>query len=351
MLHFIEKYFGWRNWSVLVYNSVIENMFLVFYIALSDQLYSLTFIADFFIFLLFSSFCTTYGYLVNDLADKELDILHGKENTFKGDSNLKAVCIVFSFLLLSILTGLHFINNPLFLPLWLSWFLIATAYSIKPIRLKERGKVGLIFVVIAQRILPALLIFSAFRHYNWVDMVVFATYILFRGLSSELNHQLEDYHKDSATNTDTYAVQAGLKKGQKIFRLSLESEKFLLFICLLLIYNKLSHIEFKGLSLILPILVLYFFLYGLSWIKIMRQGIDIDINPFSPGRKDIFQFIHHTFPSVVLAFYLLLLLAYKKWLFIPIVFLFVILRKLYSLELIRNSFPVRVICNITKNDH
>ncbi len=39
-INFLNKYFGWRNWAVLNYNSVAENIFLIFYICLKVQLFS-----------------------------------------------------------------------------------------------------------------------------------------------------------------------------------------------------------------------------------------------------------------------------------------------------------------------
>ena len=349
LVRFVNQYFGWRNWSVVVYNSVIENVFLIFYIALRNQLFRLNFMIDFFIFLAFSIFSTSYGYLINDFADKELDALHDKENTFEDDSKFKAGLIVLLFLAMSVSCGLHFLSNHLFLPLWVLWILIATFYSLRPFRLKERGKIGLIFAVIAQRVLPILIIFAAFKHFEMVDVVVFTAYIFFRGLSSDLNHQIEDHKKDSVTETDTYAVQAGLRKAKKIFRFSLEMEKGLLIFCLLIMCLNIPYLHIWGISLISPVLLVYVLLYALNWVEIRSQGVDIDVNPFIPNRKDIFQFIHHAFPSVLIPFYLLLLLVYKQWLFIPIVLLFVIFRKMYSLELIHNSFPLRVIRNIIQS--
>ncbi|MBA7519512.1 hypothetical protein ES705_11591 [subsurface metagenome] len=346
LIYFTNHYFGWRNWSVLVYNSVIENMFVLFYIALRQQLYSIQFVLHFFIFLLFSSFCTTYGYLINDLGDIELDKLHGKDNTFKDDSKVKSFLIVLIFLMLSIISSLPFTGNPFFLTLFISWLCIATAYSVKPFRLKERGKVGLIFVVMAQRVLPALLIFSAFKHYEWIDVLVFTFYIFFRGLSSDLNHQLEDYQKDAGTETDTYAVKAGFKKAHKIFRLSLEIEKGLFIICLLIIFFKLKNLQLFGIPLILPVLLVYLLFYVLTWMKIIKHGVKISPNPFTSGRNDIFQFIYHPFPTIILPFYILFLLLFKNWIFIILLIFFIICRKMYSLELIRNSFPVKAIRNL-----
>jgi len=338
ILQFVNHYLGWRNWSVLVYNSVLENVFLIFYIALRNEFFSLSFVVSFFAFFLFSMFSTTYGYLINDLADKNLDLRHGKQNTFEKDSRTKASLIVFLFLSLSVVFGLYFVKNVYFLLLWVFWAFLTTFYSVKPIRLKERGKIGLVFVVLAQRVLPTFIIFTAFKYYNWVDVIVFATYILLRGLSSDLNHQLEDYERDKHTDTDTYAVQSGFHNARKVFYFSLEAEKILLILCLGTMYLRLPQYKVYGVSLLFPVLIVYLILCGLTWRQMASSPEGFDVNPFIPGRKDIFQFIHHTFPSVLLPFYLLLLLVYESWIFIIILIFLIIYRKIYSIELIKSSF-------------
>jgi 4-hydroxybenzoate polyprenyltransferase len=347
-IQFVNQYLGWRNWSVIVYNSVIENIFLVFYICLRDELFSANFLIDLLVFLGFSVFSTSYGYLINDLADKELDALHGKENTFRDDSSGRASSIVFAVLALSIVLGIRFRENRGFLPLWLCWGFLATFYSIKPIRLKEKGKLGLISVVIAQRVLPILIVFAAFKHYEWIDVVTITVYILFRGLSSDLNHQLEDYQRDVGTGTNTYSVRTGITKARKIFRFCLEIEKALLIACLLVMHMHLGDLRILRIPVLLPVLGGYIFLYAFSWVQIWSQGSGSDLNPFLPGRKDIFQFMHHAFPSVVLPFYLLLLLIYQRWWFIVVLLLFAMYRRMYSLEVIRESFPVRLILDLKR---
>jgi len=347
---FVRHYFGWRNWSVLHYNSVTENVFLIFYIALRDQLYSVKFIGDFFIFIAFSMFSTTYGYLINDLADKELDALHGKDNTFRNDSAWKAGITVFMFLALSMIAGVKFSENRLFMPLWMCWLFVATFYSLKPLRLKERGWIGLLFVVIAQRVLPTLLIFAAFNHLETMDVIAFTSYIFFRGLSSDLNHQLEDYRQDITTGTETFAIQAGSRRAARAFRVSLEIEKILLVPCLIVAYFKLNYLQWHGISLLLPPLIGYFILYFLSLKQLSNSKSFQNVNPYIPGRRDVFQFIHHTFPSVVLPFYLLLILLYdtREITFVMLTLLFVIYRKLYSVDLIKNSFLIKSIAKINK---
>ena len=343
MIAFIHRYLGWRDWSVLTYNSIAENIFIIFFIGLREELFSTSFVLDFFVFFLFSMFSTSYGYLINDFADRELDAKHGKPNTFENDSSLKALLVVFIFGGISLALGLRFVKSQLFLCLWVGWVFLATFYSLRPLRLKEKGVLGLFAVVGAQRVFPILITFAAFRYYELSDIITFTCYVFFRGLSSDLNHQMEDYQKDLMTGTDTYAVENGLRKARKAFRLSLELEKVFLILCLLIMYFKLPGLNLYGISLIVPIVISYFLLCGLGWMKMIIQGPKLDVNPFVKDRKDLFQFTHHTFPSVVLPLYLLVILVSRSWIFVTILIFLIVYRKIYSVELIKNSFPMRAI--------
>ncbi len=335
---FVNQYIGWRNWSVLVYNSAVENVFLFFYIALRNNIGFTGFAANFFIFILFSALCTTAGYLVNDFGDRELDRSHGKANTFADDSTAKAVFIIGSVFASCIVCSLRFAGEPFFIPLFIAWLLITIAYSTKPLRLKERGTAGLFCVVTAQRVLPALLVFAAFGHGFLTDIVIFTLYIFFRGLSSDLNHQLEDFVRDRSSATATFAVGAGEKKARLLFRCSLEAEKLLLFVCLFMLCRAISGFRIFGVSLIMPLLIFYACLYVFHLVKIWSVQPAPDVNPFIPGRRDIFHFLHHAFPSVLFPLYLLFLLSLRDPGYLIILFLFVLYRRLYSLDLLRKSF-------------
>ncbi len=289
---------------------------------------------------------TTYGYLINDLADKDLDARHGKSNTFAEDSRVKAILVVSLFFLISVFLGLNFVGNRFFLILWLSWAAVATSYSVKPIRLKERGAWGLYPVVVAQRVLPVLIIFSAFGHGNPLDVTLFTAYIFFRGLSSDLNHQIEDYQKDRVSGTTTYAVKSGEQRSLDLFRLSLRLERGLLGLCLLVMYLSLQDMTWYGFSPMFMLLVAYVFVYG--WIefgKFAKQWDDSQ-NPFLDGSRNIFQFIHHSFPSVVLPLVLLFIMVAKYYIFIAILVAFIVYRKLYSLDIWKSSFAVRLVLSM-----
>lgn len=346
MIAAVAKYLGWRDWAVFRYNSVLENIFLFFYIALKGRLFSQAFLADFLLFLAFSVFSTTYGYLVNDLGDRELDRLHGKPNTFRDDSFGRSVSVVLVSLLLCAAAGIRFADRPCFLPLWIAWGLVATFYSLKPLRLKERGRTGLFFVVVAQRVLPALLIFAAFRHEDRLDVAVFTLYVFFRGLSSDLNHQLEDHGNDSLTETKTYAVSAGFRKAWRLFRFSLTAERALLLACLLVMCVSVPGVDLFGVSMILPVLLLYLLVFWMCRREDRSAGPGREANPFVPGTRNVVQFAHHGFPSVVLPFWLLILLAFEAWIFAPVLLAFAVWRRLYSPGLWRGSFPLQAARNL-----
>lgn len=323
-------------------------MFLIFYLALRNPHSAFTFLLYFGCFILFSLFSTTYGYLVNDLADKELDAIHDKENTFSGDSKPRATLVVLLFFALSAIFALPFVRNPVFLIAWVCWIFCTTFYSLPPLRFKERGKSGLLLAVCAQRLFPITLIFVVFGYYNWADILVLSAYVFCRGSSSDLNHQLEDYHNDVSTSTGTYAVEAGFQRTARLLRVSLEAEKALLILCLLIMTLNLATQSASKVPLLLPLLFFYLLIYGMSLSKIRSLGAKPDVNPFAAGRKDIFQFIHHAFPSVVVPLYLLLLLSWQNWLYIPILLFFVWFRNLYSFEVIRRSFQIGKLFEISK---
>lgn len=331
------KYLGWRNWAVLSYNSVAENMFVFFYIALVQRFDFFTFLAEFIIFFGFSVICTSYGYLVNDLGDRELDRLHGKDNTFTGDSPLKASFVVLLFLGFSIPFGLYFVKKDYFLLLWLVWFAISTSYSMEPIRLKERGKAGLLLVVMAQRVIPALMIFSAFDFLGYNEFILLTIYIFFRGLSSDLNHQIEDYENDLKTSTGTFAVKTGDEKTRMLFRISLEFEKIMLLVCLCICCYTLNDIRFLDYPVILLLVISYIVVYAINVVLVVGDST-VDVSPFGMERKNIFQFIHHTFPTIIITFYLLCMLVSIDWRYVSILILFMLYRGFFSMAVIGNSY-------------
>ncbi len=348
MIRWISKYIGWRHWAVLNYNAVFENFFVLLYIALVDSRYDASFIADSFILIIFSIFATTYGYLINDYSDIDLDRLHGKSNTFESDSKAKALVVIILITLLSIVSCYPFWRNSYFVLWAVSWFAIATFYSLKPVRLKERGTVGIVFVVMAQRVLPALIIFAVFGFTRRTDIALLLLYILFRGFSSDVNHQLSDYEKDRQTGTTTFAVAKGYRRVYRIFQLSLHAERILLSLILvrMSLILPLENWWLKGFYYLL--VAIYFAALIVHYIKRINDPAERQRNPFAPQQRSLVQFLHHAFPSVGLPVGLNLILSVKYFPFLLLLLIQIMAKRLYSADIIKNNFLTQTLAKIWK---
>ncbi|MGD9489562.1 MAG: UbiA family prenyltransferase [Calditrichaceae bacterium] len=343
MLNILQKTLGWRNWAVFSYNSFIENIFVVFYISLITRDYSNTFLINLLLFYIFSIFSTSFGYLINDLADRELDKKHKKPNTFENTEVSIATGVVIAVFILSALPAINFISNRYFAFLWTLWTLAAIFYSVKPVRLKERGKTGLMVVVFAQRVLPVLLVFAAFRFNYLTDIILITFYILTRGLSSDVNHQIEDFHLDKKTSTNTFAVTAGLERIRNLFHLILEVEKLLFAAVLLLFVWRFQNYP-AGYTIIFSILtIIYLILLIFSYFRI---GNGADRNPFRINEKNIFQFLHHAYPSVMLPLAFIIILITNNLLFALVLLAFLFNKNMLSLKTYINSYPLLILKKI-----
>ena len=89
----LSTFLTWRHWGLIRYNSTWQNVAALFYVGLARQWFGLDFIRDLTLFLLFSLTGTAYGYMVNDLADVELDRRAGKLNAFYGMSRKAALVV------------------------------------------------------------------------------------------------------------------------------------------------------------------------------------------------------------------------------------------------------------------
>ncbi len=330
--NYLKKTFGWRNWAVFTYNSFIEHIFLAFYIALRSHDFSNNFLLSLLLFYLLSVSSTSYGYLINDFADQELDAAQGKLNVFQGEP---FSFVVFSFgavLSLALMSVWFFCTQPFFLLLWFTWLILATVYSLKPFRLKERGFIGLMDVVFAQRVLPTLLIFAAFHYREPLDVVLLTLYIFLRGIASDLNHQLEDYHADARTGATTFAVSAGHSHSRKIFRIVVESERVLGMVVMTFIAWRLSG-QYGMVFYALPAAFGIAYLYSLY-----RLFKGDDPNPFVQTGKTVFQFLHHPFPTIILPLFLALFLVKFNGLYALPILLLVVHKGLFRKEVVMNSF-------------
>ncbi len=340
----IRRYLGWRNWAVFYYNSILENVFIFFIIALARQDFSDTFLLQMLAFILFSLFSTTYGYLINDFADRKLDALHGKPNTFHGDGNLKALVVVAVVLLVSVVCALPFVQKPWFSELWALWFFMATFYSLPPFRFKEKGRIGLVLVVFAQRVIPALILFAAFEFHQPLLLIALLNFVLVKGFNSDIHHQLEDYENDRRTGTRTSAVELGKERLERLFRFALYYERVALFLVLLLLGQwTVNFLNWHPVLSFLPLGTYSTVLFAAGFRE-MRRGSRVQhINPFKYAEKDIFQFLHLAFPHVVLPLYFLSIISIKNWHYFIFLIILAVVYRLFDVKVLKSTFIGKLI--------
>jgi len=84
--------------------------------------------------------------------------------------------------------------------------------------------------------------------------------------------------------------------------------------------------------------VFYFVAYFYSKILALKQGSTLNTNPFQQKNKNIFQFLHHSYPSVILPLGLnIIVIIAQPWFLIMFVFQ-ILIRKLFSISIITESY-------------
>lgn len=344
---------AWRNWGILRYNSIWQNIAGLLYIALKVQLFSIAFIGQVGLFILFSTIMTGYGYLVNDLADMELDRQHGKSNAFKGMKQSRATLIVLLVLAIGSIFGLTFIDRPRFALIWLLWIVVATFYSLPPFRLKERGLAGLVATVAAQQTLPTALLFAAFGELVSWGALIFVLFSTIRGLSSDVSHQMRDWSHDVSTGTMTFAVRYGYSTVQTVYAISLETERLALGSVMVLLLLDLPPVTLPLLgwkvAIAWPLVLLYVPLFLLTVGRsgrALRQGQLASQDPYEERQAqlhDALHIIHHPFPSVLTPLYLAVWLTLFYWPNVIFMLVLGLLYGLYSPDRWARTRPVRTL--------
>lgn len=343
--------FSWRSWGIVRYNSIWQNISALFYLALVEQHFSLAFLGRVVLFIGFSTMMTGFGYLVNDLADRDLDRQHGKPNAFTNLSARRASLVVLAVLAVGVVLGLPFLVYPGFAGLWVLWVLAASIYSLPPLRLKERGGAGLAVTISAQQTLPTAMLFAIFGELFSLGAVMFILYATARGLSSDVSHQMRDFHRDTAAQVRTFAAQKGLPAVQRLYAAALELERLALGAVLFLLVLHLPALALPWLgqvSLGLPLLLVYLPLLGLtlgsSW-RAFRLGHLAQEDPYDEQRqhqqRDPLHVIHHTLPTAVVPLYLAALLSLYYWPNLVFVVALFLLYGLYSPRRWAATWPLR----------
>jgi 4-hydroxybenzoate polyprenyltransferase len=298
----------WKDWS---FDKVLSLFFVAFYVALVDGLFYPFYLVQFAVLLVFAILSAAYGFLTNDLGDREIDRRQGKFNAFHHLDPTFAPPLLVGLLLAAALVGFPFWQAPGFLLLWGLWVVIATAYSLPPVRLKERGLWGVIAPAVAQSVLPPLLFFAAFDHLMAWDTVLLVAYFGMKGVSIALGQQKQDLGGDLRTETTTFAVQVGQEQIARIYTAALLVEQVLLAAVLILTLFQIPPLGWDGvigrIPPTAPLLLGYVVLVLLAVRQVRTEGRVTD--PYFDSDKDVFNLLYAIFPCGLVPFYMALLMS------------------------------------------
>ncbi|MBZ9571911.1 UbiA family prenyltransferase [Patescibacteria group bacterium] len=232
-----------RAWKFILFERFIWLLNPIFYIVLVKKIFSLGFIPDFFILVASIFFFFSFSVLINDYIDMPYDIKVKKKRVVHKLPKFHIfILLIFTFILCLITA---FLIGKFYSILYFIGFILAIFYSVFPIRLKERGFLGILTDVIIE-LIPVLFIFSVFSYFGF-DAIVFILFYLFVQITSMIEHQIKDYDSDLKTHTNTFTVEKGLKVANRLVGIFSMVSAGLLFI-LFYFYLKIEYVY-----LILPI--------------------------------------------------------------------------------------------------
>lgn len=305
----IGRFVRWRDWGpgkIPVFCTILS------YICLTDRQFTITFTVQFVIFIAFASIHSALGYVVNDWGDRAIDRLHGKENAFEGLSTPKGLSFLFGLFFLGLCSGLPFVEKPYFALLWAAWAFFALTYSLKPIRLKERGGFGLAVSACAQWTLPVLITFAAVGNFGNMDMIVFMVASTVSGATLEIAHQRWDSVRDRKTKTKTFGARSKTQLLYRIYLIALTLDKLAIGVVIITVCLGISRLfpKLNGVIPGLPLLSIYCVLLITALCEVKKALLNRQIvDPYYLPEKNANKMLHETTLNLVTPVYLLFLMS------------------------------------------
>lgn len=163
---------------------------------------------------IYQCFLLSYGYVINSCGDLKQDIRAGKlVKSYFFEHRLFFVML--GFLAAGALgIPLAFAGIEVKILGTLN-FLLATFYSLNPLRFKERGMWGIIVASITQRPIPFLL-FTFFIPPNQGLAIILFGWLLLYSILYMLAHQIHDYTNDKKAGVNTWALKVGRKCAKNV---------------------------------------------------------------------------------------------------------------------------------------
>ena len=195
--------------GIMMQNALAAILYLIF--LPNPTQYSIQFI----IFLVFQSTLLSYGFVINSYSDRLQDAIAG---TDFGIGKFSTAGIMAMILLLGIaaLSAGLLVNEKAAIVAVLA-LLLATFYSVRPLRLKEKGFAGALCSSLPQSALPFIFFVSATAFSGVAPMI--AAWLFLKHTRNEMHHQLLGYAADKKSGVNSLGVAWGKEKTSKIINI------------------------------------------------------------------------------------------------------------------------------------
>ena len=175
--------------------------------------------------------------LINDLTDREIDRSAGKERWITSLPPPAGILIPVVLLASGFLALLKAGGGLLVLASFTATALLGILYSLKPVRFKERGVLGIAAYSLSAAILNVLVPWALFRPALVLLPLLFVV-VLPEKLVQILFHQINDFDSDSAEKVRSFAVVTGRAKAERglhiVLNIAVAADLLLLF-CILFV--------------------------------------------------------------------------------------------------------------------
>ncbi len=163
-------------------------------------------LAELLLLTLFYGVFLGFGYVINDFGDLEADRLAGKKKVMQSMKPQTAAVIVWLTAAAGCILMLALSHTPAMCLALAVIYFFGASYSIRPMRFKERGVLGLLVSSTAQRCFPLLLLMVL---EGWVspDFWLWMLLSFFVGLRYILVHQLLDLENDRKAGVETFSME------------------------------------------------------------------------------------------------------------------------------------------------
>lgn len=183
----------------------------------------------------------TFGQLLNDLADVQQDVRSKSHNLVASRGPFARIAIFATALGVGLVPWIWLPTTPAIIALIAAEYGLFAAYSLPPMRLKNRGILGPIADALYGYVIPnavAVLVFAKLGEFAvpaWA-MVVFTVWCLLFGFERIVFHQLLDEPRDRIDGISTFVVAQGWRQAFDVMLrvvVPLETIAFVLMIIML----------------------------------------------------------------------------------------------------------------------